>query len=151
MPVFNQSRSYIIRFLFVLAFLVILAQLFHLQVLSNEYEIKAEQNALLKKTIYPARGIIYDRKNRPIVKNTLMYDLMVTPSEVRGVDTFYLCQLLGIDTAEFNKRIAKVKVDLFNHLGELSTTGYVYYFTFPVDYSIKNLGFPEDYSEFFEN
>jgi penicillin-binding protein 2 len=98
MPVFNQSRSYIIRILFILAFLIILAQLFHLQVLSNEYEIKAEQNALLKKTIYPSRGIIYDRKNRPIVKNTLMYDLMVTPSEVRGVDTSYLCQLLGIDT-----------------------------------------------------
>jgi penicillin-binding protein 2 len=105
MPVFNQSRSYIIRSLFVLAFLVILAQLFHLQVLSNEYEIKAEQNALLKKTVYPARGIVYDRKNRPLVKNTLMYDLMVTPSEARGVDTSYLCQLLGIDTAEFNKRI----------------------------------------------
>lgn len=105
MPVFNQSRSYIIRFMFVLAFLVILAQLFRLQVLSNEYEIKAEQNALLKKTVYPARGIVYDRKNRPLVKNTLMYDLMVTPSEARGVDTTYLCRLLGIDTAEFNKRI----------------------------------------------
>ena len=46
MPVFNQSRSYIIRFLFVLAFLIILAQLFNLQILSSEYEIKAEQNAL---------------------------------------------------------------------------------------------------------
>jgi penicillin-binding protein 2 len=105
MPVFNQSRSYIIRLLFVSVFIVILAQLFRLQVLSNEYEIKAEQNALLKKTVYPARGIIYDRKNRPLVKNTLMYDLMVTPSEARGVDTGYLCQLLAIDTAEFNKRI----------------------------------------------
>jgi penicillin-binding protein 2 len=110
MPVFNQSRSYIIRILFILAFLIILAQLFHLQVLSNEYEIKAEQNALLKKTIYPSRGIIYDRKNRPIVKNTLMYDLMVTPSEVRGVDTSYLCQLLGIDTAEFNNRVVSAIV-----------------------------------------
>jgi len=110
MPVFNQSRSYIIRILFVLAFLVILGQLFNLQVLSSEYEIRAEQNALLKKTIYPARGIIYDRKNRPIVKNTLMYDLMVTPSEVRGVDTSYLCQLLGIDTAEFNKRVVEAIV-----------------------------------------
>jgi penicillin-binding protein 2 len=105
MPVFNQSRSYIIRILFVLAFFIILAQLFNLQLLSSEYEIKAQQNALLKKTVYPARGIIYDRKNRPLVKNTLMYDLMVIPSEARGVDTAYLCHLLEIDTAEFNKRI----------------------------------------------
>jgi penicillin-binding protein 2 len=110
MPVFNQSRSYIIRLLFILAFLVILAQLFNLQILSSEYEIRAQQNALLKKIVYPARGIIYDRRNQPIVKNTLMYDLMITPSEVRGVDTAYLCQLLGIDTAEFNKRIVEAIV-----------------------------------------
>jgi penicillin-binding protein 2 len=105
MPVFNQSRSYIIRLLFVLAFFVMLARLFNLQILSSEYRMLAEQNAVLKKTIYPARGIVYDKNGKTIVKNSLMYDLMVTPSEVRGVDTNYLCQLLGIDTAEFNKRI----------------------------------------------
>ena len=102
---FNQSRSYIIRFLFIVAFLVILVQLFNLQVLSSEYDIRARQNALLFKTVYPARGVVYDRKGNVIVNNTLMYDLMVTPSEVKGVDTGYLCRLLEIDTAEFNKRI----------------------------------------------
>lgn len=123
MPVFNQSRSYIIRILFVLAFFVILAQLFNLQILSSEYEIKAKQNALLMKTIYPARGIIYDRKNRPLVKNIPMYDLMVIPSEARGVDTAYLCQLLEIDVPEFSKRIdnavaknTKVKASAFEEL-----------------------------------
>ena len=105
MPVFNQSRSYIIRLIFILAFLVILAQLLNLQVFSSKYQIMAQQNALLRKTVYPARGIVFDRKNRAIVNNTLMYDLMVTPSEVRGVDTAYLCKLLDIDTAEFNRRI----------------------------------------------
>lgn len=105
MPVFNQSRSYIIRLLFIVAFLVMLVQLFNLQILSSEYRLLAEQNAVLKKTIYPARGIVYDRNGKTIVKNTLMYDLMVTPSEVRGVDTAYMCHLLGIDSAEFNKRI----------------------------------------------
>jgi penicillin-binding protein 2 len=105
MPVFNQSRSYIIRLIFILAFLVILAQLFNLQVFSSKYQIMAQQNALLRKTVYPARGIVFDRNNKALVKNTLLYDLMVTPSEVRGVDTAYLCKLLEIDTAEFNRRI----------------------------------------------
>ncbi|MFL5773355.1 MAG: penicillin-binding protein 2 [Flavisolibacter sp.] len=105
MPVFNQSRSYIIRIIFAIAFLVILVQLFNLQVLSSKYQLLAQQNAFLRKTVYPARGIVYDRKGRPIVKNTLMYDLMVTPTEVKGVDTAYLCKLLDIDTAEFHKRI----------------------------------------------
>jgi len=105
MPVFNQSRSYIIRIVFLLAFLVILAQLFNLQVISNKYQIMAQQNALLRKTVYPARGVVFDRKGRAVVNNALMWDLMVTPSEVKGVDTAYLCKLLEIDTAEFNRRI----------------------------------------------
>ena len=105
MPVFNQSRSYIIRLLFIVVFLVILAQLFNLQVISGKYEQLAQANAILKKTIYPARGIVFDRKGRSIVNNTLMYDLMVTPSEIKNVDTAYMCQLLQIDTAEFNRRI----------------------------------------------
>lgn len=105
MSVFNQSRSYIIRILFVLAFLIMLGQLFNLQVLSSKYDIMAQENALLKKTIYPARGNVYDRNGKAIVNNIFMYDLMVIPAEARGVDTSYLCQLLEIDTAEFNRRI----------------------------------------------
>ncbi|MGZ5286083.1 MAG: penicillin-binding protein 2 [Flavisolibacter sp.] len=102
---FNQSRSYIIRILFVIAFLIMIGQLFNLQVMSSEYTILAEQNALIRKTIYPARGIVYDRKGNPIVKNTLMFDLMVTPSEVKDLDTTYLCQLLEIDQAGFNEKM----------------------------------------------
>lgn len=34
-----------------------------------------------------------------------MYDLMVTPSEVKNIDTAYMCQMLSIDTAEFKRRI----------------------------------------------
>ena len=105
MPVFNQSRSYIIRIIFIVTFLIILAQLFNLQILSSKYQKLAQENAVLKKVVYPSRGIIYDHKNRAIINNTLMYDLMVTPSEIRGVDTSYLCQLLEIDSAEFRQRV----------------------------------------------
>lgn len=38
-----------------------------------------------------------------------MYDLMVTPSEVRNVDTAYLCQLLEIDSTDFKKRILNAR------------------------------------------
>jgi len=108
MSVFNQSRSYIIRILFVLAFLIMLAQLFNLQVLSSEYELQAKNNALLEKAIYPARGNVYDRNGKAIVNNKLMWDLMVIPNEARGVDTTYLCQLLEIDTAEYKVRMTGV-------------------------------------------
>ncbi len=87
MSVFNQSRSYIIRILFLLVFITILAQLFNLQVLSGKYEKLAQDNAVLRNVVYPARGIIFDREGKAILNNTIMYDLMVTPSQVKNVDT----------------------------------------------------------------
>jgi penicillin-binding protein 2 len=105
MPVFNQSRSRIIRFIFLATFIVLIAQIFHIQVISREYKKQADTNAIFAKRIYPSRGIIFDRKNRAILNNTLMVDLMVTPSEIKRIDTGYFCQLMEIDTAEFIKRI----------------------------------------------
>jgi penicillin-binding protein 2 len=105
MPVFNQSRSYIIRLIFLVAFLVMLGQLFNLQIVSSKYKLDALNNAVFKKVVYPPRGIVYDRNKKAIVNNVQMFDLMVTPSEVKNVDTAYLCQLLEIDTAEFKSRM----------------------------------------------
>src|ERR1700746_2981647 len=109
MPVFNQSRSNIIRLIFGGMFLVIFAQLFNLQIFSDKYKKMAQENALFPKRIYPTRGIIYDRKGKAILNNTIMYDLMVTPSQVKNVDTTYFCQLMDIDTAEFRSRIVDAR------------------------------------------
>ena len=105
MSVFTQSRSYIIRIVFVIAFLIILVRLFSLQVVSSKYERLAQENAVLRKIVYPARGIIFDRNGKAIVTNTQMTDLMVVPSEARNADTAYICEVLGIDTAEFKTRM----------------------------------------------
>ncbi|GGB07681.1 penicillin-binding protein 2 [Puia dinghuensis] len=110
MPVFNQSRSNIIRLIFAGMFLIIFAQLFHLQIVSKKYKQQAQENALFRKSVYPTRGIIYDRKGRAILNNTILYDLMVTPSQVKNIDTTYFCQLVGIDTAEFHRRIVDARV-----------------------------------------
>lgn len=105
MPAFNQSRSRIIRLVFLIAFLIIIIQLFYLQVISGKYRRLADDNAIFRKTIYPPRGLIFDRKKRAILNNTLTYDLMVTPAQVSGIDTAFFCQLMEIDTAEYRKRI----------------------------------------------
>jgi penicillin-binding protein 2 len=105
MPVYNQSRSRIIQIIFILIFLVIISQLLNLQIFSTEYKLQAENNAIYRKVVYPDRGIIYDRHGKAVLENTIMYDLMVTPSEIKGVDTNALCKILDIDTAEFKKRI----------------------------------------------
>jgi penicillin-binding protein 2 len=105
MPVFNQSRSRIIRLIFLFAFIIIIAQLFYLQVISGKYRRMADENAILRKTIYPPRGLLFDRKKRAVLNNSITYDLMVTPALAKGIDTAFFCRLMEIDTAEFRKRI----------------------------------------------
>ncbi|MBU6158423.1 MAG: penicillin-binding protein 2 [Bacteroidetes bacterium] len=105
MAVFNQSRNITIQFIFAIVFIILLLRLIFLQLLSDKYEKLATDQAILRKVVYPGRGIIFDRDGKPILQNVSMYDLMVTPAQVKGTDTFTLCRILGIDTAEFKKRI----------------------------------------------
>lgn len=107
MSVFNQSRKNLIIALFALMSLVIILRLLSLQIFSTKYSVLADEQSKFRKVIYPERGVLYDRNGKVILRNTTIYDLMVTPSKLRGMnlDTSSLCNILDIDTAEFKKRI----------------------------------------------
>ena len=107
MSVYNQNRGGIIQIIIGTIFFLIVAQLVSLQVVSNKYKLAADNNAIFRKIIYPDRGIIYDRKKRALLENTISYDLVVIPNEAKGVDTAALCNILRIDKAEYNKRIVE--------------------------------------------
>ncbi|MCX6204689.1 MAG: penicillin-binding protein 2 [Bacteroidetes bacterium] len=108
MSVFNQSRSRVVQIIFLLVFVVILIQLINLQIFSAKYKMAAENNAIYRKIIYPDRGIIFDRKKKAMLENTISYDLVVTPVESKGTDTLALCALLNIDTVEYRKRMREI-------------------------------------------
>ncbi len=108
MPVFNQNRSRVIQVIFTSIFIIILVQLIHLQILSPKYKLAAENNAIYRKIVYPDRGIIFDRKRRPLLENIMSFDLVVTPSEAKGTDTLDLCTLLQIDTTEYKRRMRDI-------------------------------------------
>lgn len=105
MPVFNQSRKNVIILVFAGMFAVILLQLINLQLFSTKYKLMAEGQGTFRKVIYPDRGIVFDRKGRSILQNTVIYDLMVIPGKIKNTDTATLCRILNIDSAEFHKRI----------------------------------------------
>ena len=107
MSVYNQNRGGIIQIIIGTIFFLIVAQLVSLQVVSNKYKLAADNNAIFRKIIYPDRGIIYDRKKRALLENTISYDLVVIPNEAKGVDTAALCAILQIDKAEYSKRIVE--------------------------------------------
>ncbi|RYF23985.1 MAG: penicillin-binding protein 2 [Flavobacteriales bacterium] len=101
------NRKYIIQGIFILVALILLGRLFYIQVVSDEYFLSANNNALRKLYIYPARGVIVDRKNHVLVQNQPVYDLVVTPNEVKPFDTLALCNAIGIDMPTFRKNFKK--------------------------------------------
>lgn len=93
--------------MFIAMALLIILRLLDLQVLNTKYSLMADEQGKFRKVIYPDRGILYDRNGKAILRNTIIYDLMVTPSKLKGMnlDTAALCRILDIDTTEFRKRI----------------------------------------------
>lgn len=68
----------------------------------------ADDQGRFRKVIYPDRGIVYDRHKKVLLQNTTIYDLMVLPNKLKGIDTFALCKILEIDTATFNKKVVEM-------------------------------------------
>lgn len=99
------ERKYIIQGIFIAVALVISARLFFLQLIDETYLLSANNNVLRKMVIYPARGVILDRNGKVLVQNEPVYDLLVTPREVKDIDTALLCELVGIDKEGFKRRM----------------------------------------------
>lgn len=93
----------------VILVLIFIIRLFYLQVVENDYKAWADSNAFLKKTLYPSRGMIYDRNGKLLVYNQPAYDIMLIMREIQPFDTLDFCNILGITKEQFIKRIAEVK------------------------------------------
>ena len=103
------ERRFIIQAIFVIIALILLIQIFFIQIVTNKYSLSANSNVLRKNIIYPARGIILDRKEKILVQNEPVYDLMIIPNKVKPFDTLVFCRLIGIDKDRLDKRFIKAK------------------------------------------
>ena len=104
-----DKRKYILGGGVLLVLFVYIIQLFNLQINSEEYKSKADSNAFYKKTVYPARGLMYDRNGKLVVYNQPSYDITFVPREIMGVDTLELCRALDITVDDFNARMKRIK------------------------------------------
>lgn len=103
-------RKYLLPVLIIVGTLLIVARLFYLQILDDSYIKKSDNNAIKIKYEYPERGYIYDRNGKLMAANQPAYDIMVTPKEMKDLDTLALCDLLKIDTIYFNERLKKARI-----------------------------------------
>lgn len=104
-----ENRKFVIVGIVLAIVAVFIGRLFSLQVMNDEYKKHADSNAFLNKTIYPSRGVMYDRNGKLLVSNQPAYDVMVCMRNVKDLDTLAFCQSLGITEEFFVKRMADVK------------------------------------------
>ncbi|MDE7381628.1 MAG: penicillin-binding protein 2 [Muribaculaceae bacterium] len=99
------KRKYIISGFICLIVSLYIVRLFSIQIYETKYKENAISNAFLRRTIFPARGLIYDREGRLIVFNKPTYDVMLIPKDVgNNFDTLSLCKILNITEDELRKR-----------------------------------------------
>jgi penicillin-binding protein 2 len=109
MSAFSQNpRPWIIRALFVALAVILISRLFTLQLMNDKYKIMADDQAIFRKVIYPARGAIVDRKGKPLLTNNVTYDLAFFPKKIKNLDTAMFCEVMNIDKATFIKTMQRI-------------------------------------------
>ena len=103
------NRRLLIAFIFTLVVVIIVGKLFYIQILDPSYKLSADNNVLRRITLYPARGIIYDRNGKLLVYNEAAYDLLVVPSQVKPFDTVKLLTLLHIPKEQLVEGLRQAK------------------------------------------
>lgn len=112
------DRRYVFAVAIILIGVIFMVRLFQIQVLDKSFEQYALNNAQSVRTIYPARGLIYDRHGEIMVYNKAAYDIMVTPRQLLPFDTTELCEILQItrenvidrlnSATEYSRRVPSV-------------------------------------------
>lgn len=104
-----EKRKYVIAGFLLLIATIFAIRLYDLQINDARYKKSADSNAFLKKTIYPSRGLIYDRNGELVVFNQPAYDVMLIPRDVHDFDTLDFCSTLNITRSDLEARFADMR------------------------------------------
>ncbi len=115
-PMINDKyyrRRYVITAIAIVVVLTYLIRLFYLQILDESSKGKSENISLVHQTIYPSRGLIYDRNGELLVFNQPIYEITMLMREIKdcepAFDTLAFCQILSITRDDFDQRVADMK------------------------------------------
>ncbi len=104
----QTGRTIWIQRLIIFAALVLIIQTGWLQLVDPTYGQRADRTTLVRRTLYPGRGLILDRSGNLMVHNIPVYDLKVIFNQVpKNIDTNLLCKILEIDKASYKERMEK--------------------------------------------
>lgn len=107
-------RHYVVQIIAILVVILFIARLFYLQVIKTEYRQKSENISLVNQTIFPPRGLIYDRNGELLVYNQPIYEVMMVVRDMRDTthapfDTLAFCHAMHIEREQFERRMGEIR------------------------------------------
>ena len=82
------DKAKIIIGIFTFTAFVLIGKMAQLQLFSPKYKEQAQKTTLGRNTLYPSRGLLYDRDGDLLVSNTTIYDCLLytspSPRDQRG-------------------------------------------------------------------
>lgn len=108
------KRQYVVALVAIAIVVTFIVRLYGLQIKDTSAQEKAENISLVKQTVFPERGLIYDRNGKLLVFNQPFFEVMMVtrdmnPKDEAPFDTLGFCQVMKIDTATFNRRLKEMK------------------------------------------
>ena len=103
------DRQRNIQIVLIVSALALILKAAQLQLFDDSFRRRADATTIERLTVYPPRGLVFDRNGKLIVNNEATYDLMVTYNQVdlKNMDVAKFCQILGIAQADFKQNITK--------------------------------------------
>ncbi len=96
-------RKNLLIWITVISSVIFVIQLASLQLSGDSFD---RDFAIQEISVYPERGLIFDRNGELLVANQPMYELIVIPENTVEFDTVQLSNLIGIEQNELSKRIS---------------------------------------------
>lgn len=102
-----QDRQQVLIGVVIVGTILLIIKCFQIQVWDKSYQQQHSYRRAV--TLYPSRGLVYDRNGELLVYNSAMYDLMATYNRIRksNIDTAKFCHLLDIDKKTYRKNLNK--------------------------------------------
>lgn len=104
-----DGRKYVILVFILLVGSIYLTRLFFMQVVDDQWKLRAQEIAEKRKEITPPRGVIYDRNGKKVVTNKSYYNLMMREEDIVDLDTAAFAELLGWTVEKVKNRFYQIK------------------------------------------
>lgn len=105
----GQQRYHRLRYVVLLAALVILGRLFYVQIIDDSYKARAASNIMRSYIEFPMRGEVLDRRGEYLIRSRVCYDVMVVTRDIpkEGFDSVRLAAILNISMDKLRRELKR--------------------------------------------